>query len=570
MLVTHCIKSVPARRAVWRFGGGWVVLHRLVLVFTCCLLPSCAGGDTGDGDMQSSTAVGSRFIEGEVVVEDWPYYAATLSCAFAFQCCGEAEPRLGASEAECRDGLTSLVQFQLPPILESIAAGSARYRGERLTQCLESIEAAGCLATSEQLRCLEPEQWLEALRPVGELCQEHFECDGARCIGEDGDSPCQGCDGWCTPPLELDEYCDSDEQCESNYCKPFYPDDRDEDEEWRCAPPEPPPEPACEPHPGELKLPDAADSSACPSGSVSIANEVQLERLVGCTHITGDLIVRRSLLESTSGLESLTRIDGSLVIRQNEELRDLRGLEHLEFVGGYLELEANPVLVDLVGLSALEEVGRNLSVAAGPEMLAVELPSLERVGGHIDASGGDRATRLSMAALTQVGGLWVSGRALTELDFESLRVLQGSLSVSECEKLSDLEGFGALEQVFGSVMIQDTAGLTSTAGAERLREIGSELSVADNQSLVSLKFAALESIGGGGLDNPYVEGPNLAQLYVARNPALAEVSLPSLEFVGGEVRFYEHPELPQCQAEAVAMQVGQSCNCSDNGGTEGC
>ena len=81
--------------------------------------------------------------------------------------------------------------------------------------------------------------------------------------------------------------------------------------------------------------------------------------------LTGDLILgvintsgrsitlnNSSIINTTSGLESIVSIDGDLII-SNTEISDLSGLSNLIFIGGNLIIENNAMLFDYCGLSNL-------------------------------------------------------------------------------------------------------------------------------------------------------------------------------------------------------------------------
>ncbi len=572
-------KFIGSLRAVV-LGGATRPLLGLALGLQSAVVASCTSaeakkkmqtGSVESGDASVARDVNDAMQGGDgsapstepLLLEDWPAREAALICATGFQCCGETPVSGFPTEAECREAFASYLQRDVMKILGSLADKRVRYQADKLEQCLDLLESAGCRATNEQRTCLEPRRWLEPLTGTGERCEEDFDCEGMnRCLDESGDSPCSGCDAWCTPGSQLGDECATDGECASGYC---------DAEEELCAPREPDWFlPTCEARDASLDLPEPADSSGCPSGTVVLSSEVQLQRLKGCAHVSGDLVVVQSVLSNLDGLESLTTIDGSLGISENEALQDIAGLQGLESVGGNLFIERNEQLVNLHGLESLREVAKSVRIS-GPALEEVELDALSGVGETIDLSPGGDAARVSMAALKTAPFLVLAGEGLAELSFDSLRTIEGDLLVLDSGGLANFTGLGALQQVLGGVNIQNNEALSDTSGLDSLREIGGDLVVAENPALVSLQAEALESVGAAGPDNPHTLGPTSAQLYVARNPKLEEVRLPSLKFVGeGGVRFYINPRLPQCQADVVAEQVGLDCECADNSGSGSC
>jgi hypothetical protein len=62
-----------------------------------------------------------------------------------------------------------------------------------------------------------------------------------------------------------------------------------------------------------------------------------------------------------------------------------------------------------------------------------------------------------------------------------------------------------------------------------------------------------------------------AGLAVVGNPILANLAgLDGLQTLGGAPVITDNALLPACWAERVAGQVGQSCSCGNNTGSEAC
>lgn len=309
----------------------------------------------------------------------------------------------------------------------------------------------------------------------------------------------------------------------------------------------------------------------CPGSNVTLTTDVDVQALAGCTTIGGSLTVRQSTLTTLSALSSLTAVHGGLLINQNENLINLDGLQQLESVGGSVLVTDNGKLRNMTGLQGLSSIGAALQVS-GSAIRELELANLESIEGDVEIDYNPRLERLALPALTRTTGLAIVGNAaLALLDLPALSSVEGNLSVSEHQVLTDLQGLGTLTSVRGSLSIQHNDGLTTTRGLDSLIEVRGDVVISSNADLELIEFPALESVGRGGRNNPDGIGPFAAQLYVAYNESLAELSLPSLGFVGvGGVRFYGHPELPQCAVDAVAEQVSKPCDCSDNEGSRAC
>jgi hypothetical protein len=179
----------------------------------------------------------------------------------------------------------------------------------------------------------------------------------------------------------------------------------------------------------------------------------------------------------------------------------------------------------------------------------------------------------AMAGCTSVtGSVSVMDSSLTTLaGLESLTSVGGDFIILNNRALTEVEGLHALTSVGGDLRVQENPVLTSVAGLRALTSIPSSLMVYRNDALQTLSLAALTSVGGGGRNNPHHLGPMALQVYVSTNNALTSLSLPALTFVGPDgLQIYDNAVLPPCQADAVAAQIGTTCQCDRNTGTAGC
>jgi hypothetical protein len=114
------------------------------------------------------------------------------------------------------------------------------------------------------------------------------------------------------------------------------------------------------------------------AGPVSLASPADLQSLSGVVRILGDLIVASGgTLTDLDGLESLTRIEGNLIVT-NTSLVSLHGLENLNTVTGRVQIDGNSALTSLGGLSALASA-RELRVSGNNVLTEASLPALASV-----------------------------------------------------------------------------------------------------------------------------------------------------------------------------------------------
>jgi hypothetical protein len=137
-------------------------------------------------------------------------------------------------------------------------------------------------------------------------------------------------------------------------------------------------------------------------GDYTIYRESDINELEGVGYITGSLYVKTATyynpfgdfikdqsLDSLKGLESLTRIGGSLEILDKENLKSMDGLNNLKIIESGLTIYKNG-LTSLDGLESLSYVGGSFSVTSNkslPESNAVALKdqviARDGIGGNI-------------------------------------------------------------------------------------------------------------------------------------------------------------------------------------------
>ena len=114
-----------------------------------------------------------------------------------------------------------------------------------------------------------------------------------------------------------------------------------------------------------------------------------LDSLIILDTLAGDkphLVIENTNLTSLRGLDSLTYIQGDLVIQNNSRLTSFEGLNNLEFVGGHVIIRENGGLISLEGLDSLHTIGgdvtiqgnNNLTLCCGSDSLARAIVEVRR------------------------------------------------------------------------------------------------------------------------------------------------------------------------------------------------
>ncbi len=269
-------------------------------------------------------------------------------------------------------------------------------------------------------------------------------------------------------------------------------------------------------------------------GDVVLASGLDLKTVEGAQTITGDLIIDSTQLTSLIGLESLTTLGGSLIVRDNQFLTRLSGsaLSNLETVGGDIEITGNaaltnadlpsllyadsitiannPALVNLGGYASLVEVGTSINITDNSALEAITgFDALGTIDGSYsfyygEGHNGCRGT----------GGLLIeSNFSLIELSaFSHLQVNRGDLCVSTLNYT-------------GQTRVpppNEAATMTTTLAFPELRELGGALVVPSTTLVGAIQLPQLESA-------PYVAISGGSD---GETDALMGVSIPVLESSG--------------------------------------
>lgn len=156
------------------------------------------------------------------------------------------------------------------------------------------------------------------------------------------------------------------------------------------------------------------------SGDYVITQKSQLNSLLYCSEITGDLTIEGTSLTELSGLNmlrtvsnliiqdnpslinlvalnNLISIDKNLVIRNNDSLQVFGGLRLLNRVNGELVIEDNDSLLNLDDIDKLLMIGNSLSIQNNINLADCEIDKfLDRLGNRSsedDIISGNNSTR---------------------------------------------------------------------------------------------------------------------------------------------------------------------------------
>ncbi|WP_394829080.1 chitobiase/beta-hexosaminidase C-terminal domain-containing protein [Pendulispora albinea] len=284
-------------------------------------------------------------------------------------------------------------------------------------------------------------------------------------------------------------------------------------------------------------------------GNVGFANLRGLEHL---TTVKGELSISGGGLSDLSGLDSLTSV-GILNVRGTTDLRSLRGLEKLARIEGVRgmsytsQIEGNAALTEIGGLNALTYLGSSFSISKNPKLTHLDgLHGLTSAASYFYLRDNPVLTKLDgLDALAEAqSGLFIIGNAITSLeDLRALTRVNYDLEIRE-SSLTNL-GLRALTSVGGSLTVSDCAALPNLDGFDALSSVGIDLSIENNAALTRTDgLSHLTSLGKGTSTR--------GRLIVRQNPVL-----------------------PPCQPTAIATSLQShgyqgTVDIRENGGTGTC
>ena len=174
------------------------------------------------------------------------------------------------------------------------------------------------------------------------------------------------------------------------------------------------------------------DNNSTPYGTdVTIVTSDDINALSGQTTISGNLSIVSSDLTDLVGLESLTSIQGNLLIRYTSSLESLNGLDNVTSIGGDLYVAENDDLSTLNGLDNLNSVGRHIYIFKNKTLKSIAaLINIKSVNNDLQIIDNALESLQGLNNITKVGYLLcIGGNQLTNLDGLSSLTSAGSLAI---------------------------------------------------------------------------------------------------------------------------------------------
>ena len=186
-------------------------------------------------------------------------------------------------------------------------------------------------------------------------------------------------------------------------------------------------------------------------GDYTITNQSHIDALLNKTTIDGSLTVNSIFLTDLTGLESLTTINGSLIINNTMNLENLKGLGSLNYIGGQLYINNNSDLSLIERLEFVTYIGTHIQIYNNPVL-----------------------------------------DALTALD--NVTSISGGIAVTDNPSLQSL-GFMSKITTCKSVYINRNHGM-GNIGLQLLKTVNGDFRIINNDNINRIYILALETVDG--------------------------------------------------------------------------
>lgn len=224
---------------------------------------------------------------------------------------------------------------------------------------------------------------------------------------------------------------------------------------------------------GALSLQGSSNSPLDPAGPATLAGLESLESV-------RDLFLEATRLTDLAPLAGLTDIPGDVRIERHWRLASLAGLHNVKSVGGALSIDDCPQLADIADLASLQQVGVRMFFSHLPITSLHGLEALTTIG----TEGGESRVGLhvlyQLASLDALAGvqwrpehdIWIYGTAISNVDIFAGVPKLTALSLDINPMLTSLAGLQSLTTVSGGLRLGRNEQLTGLADLAGLQSVG--------------------------------------------------------------------------------------------------
>lgn len=272
-----------------------------------------------------------------------------------------------------------------------------------------------------------------------------------------------------------------------------------------------------------------ANNNGCPTGDVIITSQAEINALLGCTEIPGDLVIigtniidGDTTITDLSPLNDLINITGDIIIGGLPEVITLPTFESLININGDYRIFSMPLLTSLPnvpnqatlsgeiqfsllpqvttlppGLSNLVSTTGSITFSNLSGITAIPtLTNLQTVGDFLSFTTLPISNLPNLENLNSVGGfLNVIGLSqITQVNLPSLVTIGDALNTQNNAALTQINV--PLLQTVGQVLIASNPSMTQIDGFPSLTEISSRLGIAAQNNITNVSaFSNLQTIG---------------------------------------------------------------------------
>ena len=291
----------------------------------------------------------------------------------------------------------------------------------------------------------------------------------------------------------------------------------------------------------------------CPDQGFLFVNQSSVDNFItdypDCTELKGTLYIKYSQVLNLDGLSHITRIDGNLIFRYADSIRDLTALSNLEYIGGSLILDDNKNFESLAGLEKLTSIGRDIDIEFNPKLTNIDaLSNISSVGANNTSTiFNSEILFVNNALLSSISGL--SGLSKTP-----------NLYLKDNPSLTTLYGLHNVETIDGNIQIRNCDGIIDFSGLENLTDVTEYMDINSNEKLTSLNglenLTSIERIiridynpqllNVNGLNNL----ESIAQINIEGNNQLININLNSVE-TANRIKIFENDMLTSISLNSV-------------------
>lgn len=299
--------------------------------------------------------------------------------------------------------------------------------------------------------------------------------------------------------------------------------------------------------------------------SITFSSQAEIDNFpnLGCTAMTGNVVISGPDIANLDGLLGLASIGGDLVIDSNLVLTSLSGLDSIKTVGGNLWIIDNALLPNLIGIENLASVSGNIDINFNGSLASLApFKQLKSIAGQVTIWANPLQSLGGLDSLRYAGGMHIwQNEALTNLNGLHRLDSVGEISIRGNLGLTDLTGLGNLRVIQQNMTISgliffmpDNSSLTSLQGLDQLVSVGGQLEISHHPLLTNLSgLGALGSIG---------------DLNISFCPLLTDLSslsvLDSIDTIDGDVIIAQNAALTSLGGLENIVSIGGTLNISAN------